>query len=161
MQVVDDMIQDDDNGVDEDLLAEKQDIQQQGEDVSIEAQVNISESLDTTKPIPSIAEQDVTECVQLDNAPPETLPSMDSNSNSELRETSDSPLSSSAAVHVSLNMHITVEPLYSRHLGTIWEQFGPPECPEPAFRNGWRPDGKGFTLNGQKAFPVWVPAMLD
>ena len=65
------------------------------------------------EPLPAIAVQDVSENVQLDNAPPEPLPTTDCDS--ELRETSNTPPSTSAAVHVSLDTHIKVEPLYSRH----------------------------------------------
>lgn len=115
MQVVDDMIQDDDGGAEEDLAEETRDIhiKQQGDCVPTEAQDDVLESWNNTEPLSSTAIRIVSEYVQVDNAPPEPLPMTDYNS--ELRESSHMFPSTSAAVHVSLDM----EPFSRHQVGTI------------------------------------------
>lgn len=99
------MIQDDDGGAEEDM-PDTQGAQQQDDGVSIEAQDDVLELQDNTEPLSSTPIQDVSENVQIDIVYPEPLLTTDCDS--ELRETSNTPSSTSVAGHVSLYIHIKV-----------------------------------------------------
>ena len=96
--MVDHIIQDDDGEAEKDL-PETQGVQQQGDGVSIEAQDDVLELLDSTEPLSSTLIQDVSENAKLDDVPPESLLATDCDT--ELRESSSKSSSTSVAGRVS------------------------------------------------------------
>ena len=80
-------------------LPETQAVHQQGDGVSVEAQDDVLELLDSTEPLSSTLVQDISENAQLDDVPPESMLTTDGDS--EQREASNKSSSTSVAGFVS------------------------------------------------------------